>query len=355
VTGNHVADNANSPARVFRTALIVGAVIVLALLVWQLADVLLLGFAAILFAIILRSLAAPIEKHTPVRLPWSLVISGLVVAAVAALFVFLLGAQIHDQVTGLVDRLPEILSSLGDRLGMGNLDEQMVEQVTDFSTRNGLVGKIAGLTSTLIGGLANSVLVVAAGVYLAIHPARYRDGLLKLVPKGRRAEAASAVDNAGQALRLWLLGQLISMTIVGVLVTAGLYAIGMPSALALGFLAGVSEFVPLVGPVLSAVPAILLALSEGGAMVYWVSGLYIAVQQIEGSVIMPLVQRQTVDLPPVLTLFAILSLGILFGPLGVLLGTPLTVVMYVAVKQLYVRDTLGEPVSVPGERNDGGG
>lgn len=123
----------------------------------------------------------------------------------------------------------------------------------------------------------------------------------------------------------------------------------MPSALALGFLAGLSEFVPIVGPVLGAVPALLLALSEGGNTVFWVLGLYLAVQQIESNLIMPLVQRETVDLPPVLTLFAILALGVLFGPLGVLLGTPLTVVIHVAVMQLYVRDTLHEAVRLPGD------
>jgi predicted PurR-regulated permease PerM len=132
-------------------------------------------------------------------------------------------------------------------------------------------------------------------------------------------------------------------------VTLGLFAIGMPSALALGFLAGLSEFVPIVGPILSAIPALLLAFSEGGNMVFWVAGLYLLIQQLEGNVIMPLVQRKTVDLPPVVALFALVALGILFGPLGVLLGTPLTVVLYVAVNQLYVRDTLGEDAEIPGE------
>ncbi len=84
-------------------------------------------------------------------------------------------------------------------------------------------------------------------------------------------------------------------------------------------------------------------------MVFWVAGLYILVQQVEGNLIMPLVQRRTVDLPPVLTLFALVAFGVLFGPLGILLGTPLAVVLYVAVKQLYLREVLDEPVELPGE------
>lgn len=92
----------------------------------------------------------------------------------------------------------------------------------------------------------------------------------------------------------------------------------------------------------------LLSASEGGSTILWVIGLYVLVQQVESNIIMPLVQRETVDLPPVLTLFALVALGVLFGPLGILLGTPLTVVLYVVVVQLYLRDTLQEDVKVPG-------
>jgi predicted PurR-regulated permease PerM len=197
--------------------------------------------------------------------------------------------------------------------------------------------------------MANLVLVGVAAVYLAAQPERHRAGALMLIPQALRDKVGSTFDNAGRALRLWLFGQLVSMTVVGVLATVGLYLIGMPSALALGFLAGVSEFVPLVGPALAAIPAILVALSEGGTTIFWVLGLYLAIQQLENNIIMPLVHRRTVELPPVVTLFAILALGVLFGPVGVLLGAPLTVVLFVAVKQLYLRETLGERTDVPGE------
>ena len=337
-----------NPTVLVKATLIVGGVVLLAFLLWQLSDVLLLLFGAVVVAIILRSLAGLIEAYTPVRSPWSLVISGLAIAALITAFIFLLGAEIAAEASSLVQRLPEMVSNLGDRLGIDDLYERLVERLKGFADRS-MAGDIAGYTSVFIGAVGNLLLVLVAGLYLAAHPDRYRRGILKLVPQRARGEVSSAVDNAGQALRLWLLGQLISMTIVGALVTAGLFAIGMPSALALGFLAGLSEFVPIVGPILSAIPALLLAFSEGGNTVLWVAGLFILVQQIEGNVIMPLVQRRTVDLPPVLTLFALVALAVLFGPLGVLLGAPITVVLYVAVNQLYLRDTLHEDIDVPGE------
>lgn len=338
-----------TPATVTRTLLLAAAVITLALLTWQLSDVILLGFAAALFAIILRSLAGLLERVPGLRPSWSLALAGLLLLATAAGFVLLLGAQIQSEGMSLISRLPELVSAFGDRIGIENLQQRLTEQAARLSQSSGVAGTIAGFTSGFLGAIANIVLVIVAGLYLAARPRRYRHGLLLLIPRRSRAEAAATFDNAAQALRLWLLGQLISMAIVGVLTTIGLYAIGLPSALALGFLAGVAEFVPVVGPALSAIPALLLALSEGGPMVFWVLGLYVLVQQIEGNVIMPLVQRRTVDLPPVLTLFGILAMGILFGPLGILLGTPLTVVAFVAVKRLYLRDALGEEVEIPGE------
>lgn len=337
------------PPVVIRTALLVAALVVLALLAWQLSDVFLIGFAAVLFAIVLRSIAGQIERRTPLKERLSLAISILLIVIIAAAFVYLLGNQIASQTTELMGRLPEMISSLGDRLGVENLRGKIESQIEQISSRSGLFGKLAGYTTGVIGVLGHLLLVAAAGIYLAARPRVYRQGVLSLVPRRVREEVSSAFDNAGGALRQWLLGQLISMALVGILTTVGLYLIGMPSAMALGFLAGIGEFVPLVGPFLSAIPAILLALSEGGSMVLWVGGLYLAIQQVESNVIMPLVQRRTVDLPPVLPLFAVLSLGVLFGPLGILLGTPLAVLIYVAVKQLYLRDALGEKTDVPGE------
>lgn len=322
--------------------------IILALLVWQLSNVLLLFFGAIVVAVILRSGADVIEDYTPVKSPWSLVLSIVAIAAVMSAFFFLLGAQIGSEATSLLQRLPEIVRSVGDRIGVDDLYERLVERIRSFAGRGSVAGQVAGFTSAFLVALADLVLVLVAGIYLAARPNRYTEGILKLVPQRFRKRASSTFDNAGRGLRLWLLGQLVSMTIVGILVTLGLYLIGMPSALALGFLAGLSEFVPIVGPILSAVPAVLLSASEGGSTILWVIGLYVLVQQVESNIIMPLVQRETVDLPPVLTLFALVALGVLFGPLGILLGTPLTVVLYVVVVQLYLRDTLQEDVKVPG-------
>jgi predicted PurR-regulated permease PerM len=191
--------------------------------------------------------------------------------------------------------------------------------------------------------------VVIGGLYIAAAPALYRDGLLQLVPEGRKALAEDTIATAGNALRLWLVGQLAAMALVGVLTGLGLWMLGIPAPLALALLAGLAEFVPLVGPIVAAVPALLLAAGGGYEMMLWTAGLYLLVQQVESNVITPLIQNRTVQIPPALTLFAVVTAGVAFGPMGVILAAPLTVLAYVAVKKLYVREALGEDTRVPGE------
>jgi predicted PurR-regulated permease PerM len=137
----------------------------------------------------------------------------------------------------------------------------------------------------------------------------------------------------------------VSMLVVGVLTGLGLWLIGVPSALALGLLAGVLEFIPLAGPVLAAIPALLLALTVGVDTALWAGGLMLLIQQIEGNLIQPLVQRYAVQLPPALFLFALIGFAAMFGAIGIVLAAPLTVVVYVLNKRLYVQDALGTPPS----------
>jgi len=204
--------------------------------------------------------------------------------------------------------------------------------------------------TTIFGAAAALVVVIVAGIYMAVKPDVYRDGFVMLFPKPMQAQIAETIDDAGEALRLWLGGQLLAMIIVGILIGVGLALVGVPSALALGLIAGVTEFVPIVGPVLGAIPALLLASTQDWHTVAWTLAVFVVVQQIESNLIMPLVAGRAVAVPPAVGLFAVVAIGVLLGPLGLLLGYPLAIVTDVAVRKLYVRETLGEDVEVAGEK-----
>ncbi len=316
--------------------------------IWALAGILFLFFAALLLSILLRSLGGFIETHTPVNDNWSLALAGLILFGAVAAFVTLLGAQLSDEWGQLVSGLPGLVDGVGRRAGFDNLAATIIERLQGNFSQQGALGRIAGYTSTVAGVLTNIALVIAAGIYLAAQHDLYWRGTLQLFPAGVRPVAANALGKIGAALRLWILGQLISMTLVGTLTTLGLWMIGIPSALALGSIAGLAEFIPLIGPVLGAIPAVLVASNQGTTELLWVLGLFLVIQQLEGNLIMPLVQQNMVKLPPVLTLFAVVGFGSLFGFPGALLGAPLAVVLLVAVKELYVRRTLGEDTEIPG-------
>jgi predicted PurR-regulated permease PerM len=336
-----------------RRVLIVIGLGALALLVWYLAPVLLLAFAAVLVAVILRALAEVLETRTPISRRWSLTVAGLAILVGFLAVSVLFGAQMRAQIAGISERLPSAVNSFGRELGIGDLTAQL-PQMMGVGTGASFVARLAGIGVAVLGGLADFLLVVIAGVFIASDPKIYRDGLVKLFPPSQHERIRGSLDASGEALKLWLGAQLIAMTFVGVLAALGLWLIGLPSPFALGLIAGLLDFVPFVGPILGALPAVLIASTVDGATVLWTILLFTVIQQLESNVVFPLVGRRMVSLPPALALFAILATGVLFGPLGLVVGFPLAVVVFVLVKKLYVRETLGEETPVPGEKETPG-
>jgi predicted PurR-regulated permease PerM len=334
-------------------ALIGGAVAVTLLLAWQLSHVLLLVFGAVLVAVVLRSLTDLIARYTPLKEGLALAASAALVAIVVITFLVLLGTQIRMQFETLVDGIPDLIETVEEVTGVSGVEDWLEERARGLIGGGGMIGNIAGYSGAILTGLAHVVLVVFAGLYLAVDPSLYRRGLVSLLPRKHRATADDALRATGRALRLWLMGQLVAMILVGVLTTLGLWLIGVPSALALGVIAALLEFVPFAGPVLASVPAIALGLSESATTGALVLALYLVIQQVEGNLITPLVHQRAVDLPPALTMFAILAFGVLFGPLGILLATPLAVVGYVLVSRLWIEEALEEQAHLPGEGDEG--
>lgn len=346
-----------SPTFVRRVLFLVGVGLVL-LVAWQLIDVMLLVFGAILVAVLLRALGDPIHKLTPLNEGLSLLAAGLLIISLLSAAGWLFGATVAEQVQELVDSLPKSAEELQARLAGLPLPANFMAQLQSFDLASAreaagpiqsILGRVGGYAMTVAGAVTNLVVVIFAGIYLAISPVQSRDGLLSLVPAGPREPMRHALNVSGVALRRWLLGQFVSMTIVGVLTWIGVSIIGLPSPVALGLFAAIAAFVPIVGPVVSVIPAIMLALQAGPMMVVWTILVYVIVQQVESNLTYPLIQKKAVALPPALTLFAVLGFGVLFGPLGVIFAAPLLVVLFVMVKILYIRNTLGDPAHVPGE------
>jgi len=336
-----------------RLALALLAVIAAAVLVWQLAHVALVVFGAVVVAVLLRSLADPLRQLVGLNEGLALLASGVVVVLTLAAASWLFGATVSHQLGDLLGRLPrdeQGLQVLLERLPFGaTLAEQVVSMDGLAGRMEGVAGQVGGYALNVFGAVTNIGLMLVAGVYLALKPAEARDGLLLLFPQEQVEPLRATLNASGRALRLWLLGTFADMVVVAVFTAVGTALIGLPSPLALGLLAGLAAFVPIVGPIVSVVPAVLVAAQEGPRLMLWTVLVYVAVQQIESNLIFPFIQRRAVDLPPVLTLFGVLAFGVLLGPLGVILATPLLVVAMVFITRLYVRGVLGKDVQGPGE------
>jgi predicted PurR-regulated permease PerM len=327
--------------------LIVVAVGALVAAVWLLSDVLLLLFGSILLAVTLRALAAPLITYLKIGDRWAVAIVGLLLLAALSAFAVMFGPDLWHQVQVLTDRLSQAMKMMGDRFQIGSITD-LLKGGNPTRSLGAIVASVFAWSSTLLGGMADLVLVLFGGLYLAIDPGLYRAGLIKLVPPSVQPNIQAALDDAGEALRRWLGAQMTAMVLVGTLTGTGFWLVGLPSPVALGVIMGLAEFIPFVGPIVAAIAALLLAAAQDWNAMLWALGVIIVVQQLESNVIMPLVVGSTVAIAPAVALFAIVCMGVLFGPLGLLFGFPLAIVFDIAVRRLYVLDTLGERVDIMG-------
>lgn len=339
--------------RVVSTAATIVATLLLVALVWQVSHVMLVFFAAVLFAVLLDGMTRLVERvaHIPRAAALGLVFAAI--AGVIVTFVWVVGPQLSTQISELGARIPEavkhLASLLRDEAWSRMLLEKLLETQQIVPPAAGILGQFPGVFSTTVGALTNAAIIVVAGAYLAIEPNPYIHGALRLLPLPQRAYGREVLQALGRALSWWLIGRMVSMVAVGLLTVVGLWLIEMPLALALGLIAGLLSFVPYLGPILSAVPAILVALVHSPLQVVYVVIVYSTVQFLESNLITPVVQERAVSLPPAVLLIAQLAMGVLFGLLGVLLATPFAVVVIALIQMLYVRDMLGDRIRILGQ------
>jgi predicted PurR-regulated permease PerM len=216
-----------------------------------------------------------------------------------------------------------------------------------LSSQLGAVGRylFSFLSSTVAvaGGL---LLILFTAIYIGAEPRLYYKGLLHLFPHTARRRAGEVLETIGASLRRWLLAQLVMMATIGVATAAGLSLLGVKAALALGLIAGLLEFIPMLGPILSAIPGIAIAFLDSPQKALLVALVYWAIQFLEGHILQPLLMKRGVDLPPVVTLIGLALMALVFGFLGMMVAVPVLAAVMVAIKMLYVEDVVGDDIAV---------
>jgi predicted PurR-regulated permease PerM len=342
--------------RVLLTVKLVALTALLLALLISAAGVFLLLFAGILLAVFLRSTADWVAERTPLSPNWAafgVVLTGICVAGLVA---SLLIPHVVGQFEQLREGLTTAFQELETSLQQSDWGRELLAVFPDVGSVGGQVGSVVsrarGIFSTTLGALSSLFIFLFIGFYLTANPSLYTNGLVRLFPARHHPRVREILAELQTALSRWLLGRLVGIVAIGLATSIGLLLLGIPLALPLGLLAAVLAFVPYIGPIVSAVPAVLLAFVEGWHLVLQVVVLYAGIQAVETYLLTPLVAKRAVSLPPVLTIMVQIIMGLYFGILGVLLAGPAATVILVLVKMIYVEGVLGDEVSLQG-RDDG--
>ena len=300
---------------------------------WYVRVALLVGFGAIIAAMLLRLIARAIMRLTGAGERTALVAATLLVLALTAACAFLFGRDLYAQFGSVMQRVEAGARQLG-----------WAKEI--FAGASSLMGAVPVALGSGIAVLESFVVIVIAGIYIAAKPDVYRRGTILLFPRKLRVRAAEALDQAGNALDLWLVGQFIVMVVVGVLSYVGMTAIGLPNPLALALIAAVAEIVPYIGPFAGAIPALLVALTRGYDVALYTLAVYAGIHVLEAYLVAPLLQRRLVKIPPALVLLSIILNQLLFGVAGTVFAAPIALVTFTMVRLLYVRNTLQERMPI---------
>lgn len=323
---------------------------VMGLIIWLLGDVLTILFAAALFGVVLHGLSRILVKH--LRLPYGWSLTAVVIALVSAVVMLVWGSgpAIVNEAARLQDALHQQEASLRATLQNNPTGQMILNYLpTSLGGKQGggslaslgsrIAGSMTGILGSAFGAAGTIVVILIAGLYFAMDPAQYANGALRLVPVAQRPRARMLMLRASQTLWAWVAGQSLDMLVVGVLSGVGLWFIGVPLALALGVLAGLCNFIPYIGAIMGAVPALLLALSLGTRETIMVAVLYSVIQFFEGNVLAPVIQRHAVQMPPAVTVLSQTLFGAILGFPGLIFASPLTAAL------LSIFDGLTPPLS----------
>jgi len=358
-----------------RTAAIVVSLSIALLLLWVTRNLVLTVFLGVLFALAVSAGADRLERW---KIPRGVAAPLIVFAFIGLVAAFgsWIGPTVREQTTELRTKLPEALEKLEDWVqsrGGGviatitGLGEEVTpspppiagdttvrapadsgvavapqaKKAAPASLRDRLVAQIGGagryllhLLGSTLAVLGGIVLVIFLAIYLAINPSVYRRGFIHLVPERARARTDAVLTAIGVTLRRWLVTQLIAMIAIGAVTTVVLMALKVRAAVPLGILAGLLEFVPTLGPILSSLPAIAMGFVDSPEKALAVAIAYVGIQFLENHLLIPILMKEGVDLPPALTIVMQALMAIVFGVLGLLVAVPLLAAIMIATRIL---------------------
>lgn len=318
-------------------------------ILWQIKQLLLLLFTAVVLATSLNILVRNIQKRGIKRIN-AVFLSMLFLILVTIGCVWIVVPPFIDQFQTLIMLVPLGIERLD--IWVGLLSERLDPRIIDFlPDTDELSQQLQPLIQQFLGGgltifynslgiLLSVLLLLAITLMLLADPKSYRQGFKRLFPAFYRRRVEEILNLCTEGLESWLVGILFNMAVIAVLSFIGLLILRIPLALSQALLAGVLTFIPNIGPTLSVLPPMAIALIEAPWKAIAVLILYIIIQQVESNILTPIVMAQQVSLLPALTLLSQLFFATFFGFLGLFLSLPLTVVGQIWLKEVLIEDVL---------------
>lgn len=317
-------------------------------ILWQIRQVLLLVFAAVVFAVALNRVVRWLQQQR-VKRGHAIALTVITLLLIFILLFALIGPSFAQQLEQLINAIPKLLERLRDWLN--SLQPFVPEQLLDVSNVGNFIPRIQPLITQLLGNaynwfsdllaiILNLLLVIILTIMLLATPAPYRRGFILLFPAFYRRRADEILSECETSLVGWMTATLFNMAAIGTVSFIGLLILRVPLALANALLAGLLEFIPNIGPVLSIIPPMAVALLDEPWKAIAVLILYLLIQQFEAYLLVPFVMNQQVSLLPAATLLSVVIFGTFFGFLGVFLSVPLVIVCQIWMKELLIKDIL---------------
>lgn len=308
-------------------------------LIYSIYDILLLLFIAYIIMAAVNPLVAQLEEKNWPR--WAAILSVFGVSIIVlGVFFGLIFAPFLNQTQRLITLFPSFLEDslanidLGDLWGLDSTSLDLQSIVQNLSSQlTSVPGDIIRFGANVFGGALNLITVVIFSFYLAQERGRVHDGIVEIIPYEPKKKIRELLHQVDTRLGSWLRGQFILMFIIGVVTYIGLIIVDIPFALPLAVIAGLLEIVPIIGPIISSIPAILIGLAISPFHALTVLLLYTLIQQLESSIIVPKVMHESVGLDPIIIILALMIGGRLAGPIGALLAVPLAVVVMIIYRE----------------------
>lgn len=320
-------------------------VVIMILLVYKTFNVFLLLFAAALIALFFSAVSGKVKKLTGLKDGVSLAVTIVLIAVVAGLFFWLVGAEAQHQYKEMQEAVPLMIDNAEQYLNKSDLGRKVADYVSDIENQKKVLPFLQGFFKSSFGVFADLYIVIFLAMFLSVSPFDYVNGVVNLVPRNGKIKAKQLFEDLGYNLQKWMKGAIISGFVIFTFISIALLILGVDMWLILAITAGLLNIIPNFGPMIAMIPAVMVALLTSPTLALLVAGSYILAQTIEGNLITPNIQKKLLNIPPALLIFFQVLMATLTGGWGIVLAVPMLVIVITMVKNLYLDRNMGIEVA----------